>query len=88
MNKFAVLGALALLSLLLIPMVAPGTGEWGGADGAGLAKVTEYQPNYEPWFQPVWAPPSGEIESVLFSLQAAIGGAIIGYYVRGSPQQG
>jgi cobalt/nickel transport protein len=35
---------------------------------------------YEPWFQPLWEPPSGEIESLLFSLQAAIGAVIIGYF--------
>jgi len=33
---------------------------------------------YKPWFSPIWEPP-GKIESLLFSLQAAIGGIIIGY---------
>ena len=28
-----------------------------------------------------WEPPSGEIESLLFALQAAIGAGFIGYYV-------
>jgi cobalt/nickel transport protein len=33
-------------------------------------------------FQPVipqWTPPSGEIESALFALQAAIGGIVLGW---------
>ncbi len=56
-----------------------GDGEeaWGGADGeaAGLIEAS----GYEPWIEPFWEPPSGEIESLLFALQAAIGAVIIGY---------
>lgn len=50
---------------------------WGGADGeaAGLIEAT----GYEPWAEPFWEPPSGEIESLLFALQAAIGAIVIGY---------
>ena len=36
---------------------------------------------YEPWFNSIWEPPSGEIESLLFALQAAIGAIIIGYFL-------
>ncbi len=64
-----------------------GEGEeaWGGADG-GAAELIEAS-GYEPWFSPIWEPPSGEIESLFFSLQAAIGAIVIGYffgYWRGS----
>ena len=34
----------------------------------------------KPWFSSIWEPPSGEIESLLFALQAAIGAIIIGYF--------
>ena len=51
-------------------------GEFGGADT--IAEVNE---EYEPWFESLWEPPSGEIESLLFALQAAIGAGFIGYYV-------
>ena len=37
-------------------------------------------------FNSIWEPPSGEIESLLFALQAAIGAGFIGYfigYIRG-----
>ena len=56
---------------------AAGQEAWGGADGeaAGLIEAT----GYEPWIEPFWEPPSGEIESLLFALQAAIGAVIIGY---------
>lgn len=51
---------------------------WGGADGSA-AEIIEAS-GYEPWFDPIWEPPSGEIESLFFSLQAAIGAIIIGYF--------
>lgn len=60
---------------------------WGGADG-GAAEIIEAS-GYEPWFNPLWEPPSGEIESLFFSLQAALGAIIIGYffgYYRGKQQ--
>ena len=50
---------------------------WGGADDAA-AELIESS-GYEPWIDPFWEPPSGEIESLLFALQAAIGAIIIGY---------
>lgn len=55
-------------------------GYFGGADGAAGDLIMEISPNYEPWFEPFWEPPSGEIESLLFALQAAIGAIIIGYF--------
>jgi cobalt/nickel transport protein len=66
-----------------------GEGEeaWGGADG-NAAEIIEAS-GYEPWFEPIWEPPSGEIESLFFSLQAAIGAVVIGYffgYYRGKQQ--
>lgn len=64
---------------------ASGEEAWGGADGAA-AELIEAS-GYEPWTGPFWAPPSGEVESLLFALQAAIGAVIIGYvfgYWQGS----
>nr|WP_303714240.1 energy-coupling factor ABC transporter substrate-binding protein [Methanoculleus marisnigri] len=64
---------------------ASGEEAWGGADGEA-ADLIEAS-GYEPWAEPFWAPPSGEIESLLFALQAAIGAVIIGYvfgYWQGS----
>jgi cobalt/nickel transport protein len=50
---------------------------WGGADDS-VADLIEAS-GYEPWIEPFWEPPSGEIESLLFALQAAIGAIVIGY---------
>lgn len=85
MNRLALLAGAGVLALLLLPVLVPGIGTWGGTDGAGMALVTEIQPSYEPWFGPLWTPPSAAIETVLFSLQAAIGGGILGYLLRSCP---
>jgi len=47
--------------------------------------------NIKPIADPLWEPPSGEIESLLFGLQIALGAIIIGYffgYYRGRNQSG
>jgi len=53
---------------------------WGGADGEAEEMIGVIAPDYDPWFDPLWEPPSGEIESLLFSSQAAIGALIIGLF--------
>ncbi|MDI9395626.1 MAG: energy-coupling factor ABC transporter substrate-binding protein [Euryarchaeota archaeon] len=55
--------------------------EYGGADGEAENVINEITGGaYEPNAEPFWEPPSGEIESLLFGLQAAIGAGIIGYF--------
>ena len=91
--KFAVSGEtitsfeIILLVIVAVIFIAPlamynGLGEddgyFGGADGAAGEAIEET--GYEPWFSSIWEPPSGEIESLLFALQAAIGALIIGYF--------
>lgn len=73
-----VLLAISFFSLLALTIAIP-KAEWGGADGQGM-ELIEKNLDYEPWVNPIWEPPSGEIESLLFALQAAIGSLIIGYY--------
>ena len=46
--------------------------EFAGADGQAMAAVTAINPDYQPWFSPIWQPPSREIEGLLFALQAAL----------------
>ncbi|MBW9220939.1 energy-coupling factor ABC transporter substrate-binding protein [Methanothermococcus sp. SCGC AD-155-M21] len=77
---------LGIVLLTIAPLVMHyGKGEddgyFGGADGAAEEAIVEKNPDYEPWFSPIWEPPSGEIESLLFVLQAAIGAIIIGYFI-------
>lgn len=73
-----------LCVVLICASFAIGTargGEFGGADDQIEDTVKEVSGSYEPWASHIWEPPSGEIESLLFALQAAIGAGFIGYYI-------
>ncbi len=48
---------------------------------AGTDEIIEETPTAVQWFSPIFEPASGEIASLLFSVQAAIGALIIGYYI-------
>lgn len=50
-----------------------------GSDTAATTQIEKDNPDYEPWFRSIYAPSSGEIESGLFALQAALGGIVLGY---------
>lgn len=73
---------LIAVALAIVPLFMGFQGEevFSGADGEAEALITNIQPAYEPWTGPVWEPPSGEIESLLFALQAALGAGFLGYY--------
>ena len=59
-----------------------GNHEWGGADDQPENVINDLtHGSYHPWFSSVWVPPSPEIESFLFALQAAFGSLIIGYFL-------
>ncbi|KXG75432.1 energy-coupling factor ABC transporter substrate-binding protein [Thermotalea metallivorans] len=65
----------------IAPLIMNPKAEYGGADGAAEEMITQIRPDYQPWFSSIWEPPSGEIESLLFALQAGLGAGIIGYYM-------
>ncbi|ADY57166.1 Cobalt transport protein cbiN [Syntrophobotulus glycolicus DSM 8271] len=67
--------------LAVVPIFLAKGAEFGGSDDQAEAAITEINPDYQPWFSSVWEPPSGEIESLLFALQAALGAGIVGYYL-------
>ena len=69
-----------MIGIFVVPLIILPNAEFGGADGGGAEEAIS-DTGYEPWFTPIWEPPSGEIESLLFALQAAIGAMIIGYFV-------
>lgn len=52
-----------------------------GADDQAKDVIGTIAPGYKPWFKPLMEPPSGEIGSLLFALQAALGAGFIGYYL-------
>ncbi|MFJ2819695.1 energy-coupling factor ABC transporter substrate-binding protein [Streptomyces toxytricini] len=97
MSRNAKINTLLLLvvaALAVLPL-ALGLGEgkeepFAGADAQAEAAITELKPDYEPWFTPLYEPPSGEVESALFALQAALGAGVLAYYfgVRKGRRQG
>lgn len=72
---------LVLLVVLIaaVPLWLCRDAEFGGADGLAEELIVETHPDYEPWFSPIFEPASGEIESLLFALQAALGAGGIGF---------
>ena len=71
--------AVAVIVLAVIPMYVAKDGEFGGADGQAMDAVSDVDPTYQSWAQPLLEPKSGEIESLLFATQAAIGAGIVGF---------
>lgn len=80
MKKNFLLIALVVI-LAIFPLFIQKGAEFGGADGEAEAAINKIDKSYEPWFSSIWEPPSGEIESLLFCLQAAIGAGFIGYFI-------
>lgn len=81
MKKKTFLALLICVSIIIGSLIIGSKGEFGGADGQIQAVIGEVDDTYEPWFKSFWTPPSGEIESLLFALQAALGAGFIGYYI-------
>ncbi|CEA14554.1 MULTISPECIES: energy-coupling factor ABC transporter substrate-binding protein [Methanobacterium] len=73
----AIVAVIAILPLAMYSGLGEEEGYFGGADDAAGTAIEET--GYEPWFSSIWEPPSGEIASLLFAIQAAIGAIIIGY---------
>lgn len=70
---------LIIIAIVSIPLIFMKDSEFQGADDQAGDVIGELNPNYEPWVEAWWEPPSGEVESLLFSLQIGIGAATIGY---------
>jgi cobalt/nickel transport protein len=89
-KKQTVLMLLAVVALAVLPLLIHwnkgGEGQFTGADDQAAKVIAQTHPGYKPWFRSIWTPPSGEVASLLFALQAALGAGVLGYYfglVRG-----
>jgi cobalt/nickel transport protein len=71
---------IAVLALAVLPLIFV-KGEYGGSDNRAQEAIGEIKPGYEPWFKPLYEPPSGEVASLLFASQAALGAGVIGYVI-------
>ena len=82
-RKTLIILAVICIMLFIAPLIIfSGHGEddgyFGGSDNQAGEAIEKT--GFKPWASSAWEPPSGEIESLLFALQAAIGAIIIGYF--------
>ena len=76
------LGVVVLFIAAFAYVSSGGNHKWGGADDQAKGVISDLTGGtYIPWFQSIYQPPSGEIESLLFALPAVIGSLIIGYFL-------
>ncbi len=79
--EFIVLTIVLIFAAQFFYMSSTTDAEYGGADDKPEGVIEEITGGtYKPIAEPIWEPPSGEIESLLFGLQAAIGAGILGYF--------
>lgn len=79
-NAKVVIICLALVVIIaVVPLLIIQNSEFGGADGQAEEAIAAINPDYKAWAAPVIEPPGGETESLLFCLQAGIGGGIFGF---------
>jgi len=80
-------GIAVALAVVALAIARPGGSDaFGGSDEQARAAIAGIRPGYVPWCAPLWEPPSGEIESLLFGLQASFGTGALCYalgYWRG-----
>ncbi|MDM8129368.1 energy-coupling factor ABC transporter substrate-binding protein, partial [Paraclostridium benzoelyticum] len=57
-NKNILLLILTVI-LIITPLILNSTAEYGGADGEAESLISEINPNYKPWFNSLYEPPSG-----------------------------
>ncbi|KMT21829.1 energy-coupling factor ABC transporter substrate-binding protein [Clostridium cylindrosporum] len=66
-------------AIAVIPLLINKGAEFGGADGKAKDAITQIKPGYKPWADSLFQPPSTEVESLLFALQAALGAGFLGF---------
>jgi len=75
--------ALLVILLVAIPLALPAAHSGGdrfrGTDGKAVDVIVRMRPDYKPWFHSLWSPPSAEVESLLFAIEAAGGAGLVGY---------
>lgn len=69
----------AVISTTALPLVLLSNAKFEGADSKVGEIILRDNKQYRPWNEPLWVPPSKEIETLIFSVQAAIGAGIVCY---------
>lgn len=71
-----------VVALVVSPFFINHGGSYGGSDNEAEGLITTLAPHYKPWFAPLYEPASGEIESLLFTLQGCLGTGVV-FYILG-----
>ncbi|MGI6546330.1 MAG: energy-coupling factor ABC transporter substrate-binding protein [Fastidiosipilaceae bacterium] len=95
-TKIVIVLLILAIVIAVVPLAMIKDSEFEGSDGQAEEVIEELSPDYEPWAENIMEPPGGETESLLFSLQAALGSGVLffgfGYLVgrsrRGADKDG
>ncbi|QEL18239.1 energy-coupling factor ABC transporter substrate-binding protein [Limnoglobus roseus] len=84
MNKFwNALLVLAVIGLICVPLALHEKGDetqtFTGTDDQAQQAIKDVNPDYSRWAEPLWTPPSSEVASLLFAVQASLGTLVLGY---------
>lgn len=80
------ISVLVILLIIILPFVYQQNWEFAGVDAQIEGLVSGINPLYQPWIETLTPELSGEMETFLFSAQAAMGAGIVAYilgYFRG-----
>jgi cobalt/nickel transport protein len=80
MKKQNIILLILVVLLAAVPLIINSTAKFSGSDDQFVDMVKDIRPSYQPWFNNIWEPPSSEVESFLFAVQAAIGAGFVGYF--------
>lgn len=80
--EYIVLAIVLIFAVQFFYMSSTTNAVYGGTDDKAEGVINEISGGtYKPVADPIWKPPSSEIESLLFALPAAVGAGVIGYII-------
>jgi cobalt/nickel transport protein len=85
-HKLEILTVIGLFAFVILFLIVSGQSghEFSGSDDVGSEKIAQLTGRPVESFTPLipqYVPPSGEIESTLFALQATFGGVVVGLVI-------
>jgi cobalt/nickel transport protein len=78
-QSFNLMLAIGVVVLAAIPLLSIQGKDFSASDDKSSKGVEELRPGYKPWFESVFKPQGGEVETFLFATQAAIGSGVTCY---------
>jgi cobalt transport protein len=78
-RSFNLMLVLGVVVLAAVPLLSIHGKDFPASDDNSSKGVEELRPGYKPWFESVFKPQGGEIETFLFATQSAIGSGVTCY---------